>query len=213
MSRQDDLRELIKTKTRHLQKLKKQEAVQGIATPSGILIQIEDLEKEIERLQAELSELQNASNSDIRVAEKDTISTPAQSQRGETNWGRIAAIAGVVAAIIAIIALIISPDFRGLFTAAATPQPTPDSFSYQVRVEAKDSGKFISNAKVTIEVGGKAPLDGFTDSSGLAVIFIGASHAGQPGRLIVEADGYQRHTQNIDLTPGALPDVIQLESE
>jgi hypothetical protein len=94
-----------------------------------------------------------------------------------------------------------------------TPTPTPAPFSYQVRVEAKDTGENVPNAEVTIEVGGKAPLDAITDSKGIARIFIESSYAGQPGFLIVEAIGYQRHKQNIDLVEGRLPDVVLLEVE
>lgn len=89
--------------------------------------------------------------------------------------------------------------------------PSPTVFNYQVRVQAEDTGDYVQNAKVTIEVGTKAPLDSITDSNGLARIFISYSYAGQPGRLIVEATGYVRYEQYIDLTEDALPDVVQLE--
>jgi hypothetical protein len=93
---------------------------------------------------------------------------------------------------------------------AATPPPT-DAFTYPVRVQARDTGAFILNAEVTIEVRGKAPLDDITDSNGLVRIDIPSSHAGQRGRLIVEATGYKRYTQEIDLKKDALPDVVMLD--
>ena len=71
------------------------------------------------------------------------------------------------------------------------PAPTPTTFSYQVRVQLEDGGAYISNAKVTLEVSGQAPLDSITDANGLARIFVGVSHVGKPGMLIVEATGYE----------------------
>jgi hypothetical protein len=103
----------------------------------------------------------------------------------------------------------------GLSKSASTPIPTPvltqGPFSYQVQVQARDTGEFISDARVTVQVGGPAPLDGITDANGVARIFIGPLYEGQPGCLIVEAPGYQRYRQNIDLVKGTLPYVVQLE--
>ena len=96
----------------------------------------------------------------------------------------------IVVAVIGLIGVIITSKGRIL--------PTPDiSFGYQVRVQSKDIGEYIPNAKVTIEVSGQAPLDDITDSNGLARISISSSRAGKPGRLIVEAAGYKRYVQNI----------------
>jgi hypothetical protein len=80
-------------------------------------------------------------------------------------------------------------------------------------VQAKETREYVEDATVTIEVSRKAPLDGKTDSEGFVRIVIPSSHAGQPGRLIVEAKGYKRRTQEIDLIEGALPDIISLEPE
>jgi len=55
MARQDDVRKLIATHRRRLQKLKEQQAVRGIDTPPNILIEIEDTEAAIAELQAELA--------------------------------------------------------------------------------------------------------------------------------------------------------------
>ena len=110
----------------------------------------------------------------------------------------------IIVALIGLIGVIITS--KGII-----PPIRDTSFGYQVRVQAKDTGEYIPNAKVTIEVSGQAPLDGITDSNGLARIFISSSRAGKPGRLIVEAAGYKRYMQNIDLTMGTLPDVVQLE--
>lgn len=91
-----------------------------------------------------------------------------------------------------------------------TPTPTP-LFSYQIRVQAKETGKGIANAKVTIDVEGKSSLIELTDSEGLARIFVYASHSDRPGRLIVEATGYETYTRNIELIADRLPSAIQLE--
>lgn len=89
--------------------------------------------------------------------------------------------------------------------------PANNSFSYPVRVQAKRTGEHIPDAKITIEVIGKAPLDEITDANGFARIFIDADRVGQPGKLIIQATGYKQYIQNIDLTEGNLPDVLQLE--
>lgn len=87
----------------------------------------------------------------------------------------------------------------------------PRNFSYLVSVQTKETGENIGQAKIIIQVSDKPPLDEVTDSTGLARILIEASLVGQPGKLIVEATGYERYVQNIDLLEGNLPDVIQLE--
>jgi len=88
--------------------------------------------------------------------------------------------------------------------------PPQNTFDYQVHVET-NAGEPIANASVIIEIGGcKVPLDTVSDSTGLARIIIETSYVGKPGRLLVSAIGYKIHTQNIDLTEGSLPKVIQL---
>ncbi|NJN98017.1 MAG: hypothetical protein HC875_30030, partial [Anaerolineales bacterium] len=59
MSRQDDLRKLIETHHRHLQKLNEQKASFGLFTPPHILLEIENQEAEIAKLQAELENIGN----------------------------------------------------------------------------------------------------------------------------------------------------------
>ena len=58
MSRQKDLRERIVKNQRRLQKLKEKEASYGLETPVHILTEIEDIETELERLRAELEEIE-----------------------------------------------------------------------------------------------------------------------------------------------------------
>lgn len=93
-----------------------------------------------------------------------------------------------------------------------TPEPIPQTtFDYPIRVQEKDSEAKIPNAKITLEVADKAPLDEITDSNGFARIRIASSYANKPGKIIVEATDYEQYVQNIDLIEGTLPDVIQLK--
>jgi hypothetical protein len=87
------------------------------------------------------------------------------------------------------------------------------SFQYQLNVQTEETGEAISNARVIIEVLGQAPLEEFTDSNGFARIFIDDNHAGEPGRLTIEKDGYKKYVQNIDLDKKRLPIIVQLEPE
>jgi hypothetical protein len=90
--------------------------------------------------------------------------------------------------------------------------PRPGSFDYTVQVQAQDTGEDISNAEVRIEVGeGKAPLSGITDANGLARISVDASYMEKPAILIVEAFGYKKRRQEIDLIKGNRAYVVQLE--
>ena len=90
-----------------------------------------------------------------------------------------------------------------------TPTPPPASFDYLVRVR-DSAGATLPNAKVTIEVPGRTPLDEFADVNGLVVITIPATYASQTGKLIAEAAGFEIYRQNITLQPGLLPDEIRL---
>lgn len=53
----DDLRSLIKNRSRYLQKLKEKQALLGLDKPPSVMIQIEDIEQELAQLQAELNAL------------------------------------------------------------------------------------------------------------------------------------------------------------
>jgi hypothetical protein len=85
-------------------------------------------------------------------------------------------------------------------------------FQYQVRVQAIDTNGNLNNAKVTIEMADIAPLDTFTDNNGYALMSIDEERAGKLARIIVEAKGYLRHEQTINLIQGSLPDIIKLEA-
>jgi hypothetical protein len=87
----------------------------------------------------------------------------------------------------------------------------PGDSNYLVKVVEKATDDCIQGARVIIEVPREPPLDETTDVNGIAVIAIDSSHAGQRGKLIVEAPGYKKYEQNITLVTDALPDVVQLE--
>ena len=60
MTRQDDIRNLLRTNHRRLQLLKEQQAGFGpLHTPPHIVIEIENTETELHKLQAELEEIEN----------------------------------------------------------------------------------------------------------------------------------------------------------
>ena len=56
----------------------------------------------------------------------------------------------------------------------STATPAPTAFEYLVRVR-DPVGAVLRNAKVTVEVPGRAPLDDFADVNGLVVITIPAA--------------------------------------
>lgn len=51
MARQDNLKKLMRNHTRRLLKLREQQALLGLDTPPGLLIEIEDIEARLEELQ------------------------------------------------------------------------------------------------------------------------------------------------------------------
>lgn len=117
----------------------------------------------------------------------------------------VLAILTLVGTIISVLGPILLENISG---SSALSQP--ENFDYQVHIES--SGTPIVNATVTIEIGGgKAPLDTISDSTGLARIIIDKAFIGKPGRLIIRATGFKPFIQNIDLTEGNLPKIVQLE--
>jgi hypothetical protein len=100
VSREDDIQQLIINHQRRLQKLREQQALQGLSVDPKILIEIEDIEKEIEKLEIELT----------NVATKTQVEITVQSIKQYRYLPPIL----VAAAIILIITLIIAKhDFKG----------------------------------------------------------------------------------------------------
>jgi hypothetical protein len=191
------LKDRLTVHRRNLQVLEKQRAQYGsLDVPLRIINAIAEEEKAIAQIEARMAGL---SAGESQSPQKSPAANLSKKMWLPRVWW-----VPIIVALIGLAGVIITSDW-------VTPPPPVTSFDYQVRVQAKDTGEYILNAKVTIEVGGQAPLDGITDSNGLARIFVGSSHAGKPGLLIVEATGYKRHTQNMDLTVGTLPDIVQLE--
>ncbi len=58
MPNHDDLKKLIKSHKRRLQKLKEQEAIKGLSVDPAILIEIEDIKAKIKDLQEETAALE-----------------------------------------------------------------------------------------------------------------------------------------------------------
>lgn len=69
----NDIKNLIVTHSRRLQKLKQQQASFGLDTPPHILIEIEDLERKIDELQIELKQLENVGEPHLQT--DTTLST------------------------------------------------------------------------------------------------------------------------------------------
>ncbi|NJK81811.1 MAG: hypothetical protein HC914_18890, partial [Chloroflexaceae bacterium] len=135
------------------------------------------------------------------------LATPPQPQPANHSWGRVASfVVGLATIVACIAAVVVVPEVRQWVGLESSP------FSYQVRVQDANTGDPIERAEVIVEVGGLAPLNDFTDSVGIVRISIDGERANQPGRVIVRANGYQSFERNIDLTPGTLPDVVQLDA-
>lgn len=206
MSHQDDIRQQIAAYNRRLQLLKQQQTKMGISVDPKIVIEIEDIEAEIEKLQAELNEQEDITQMASQPKSNDTSIRPQKARSVKnTIWGLPQVWwVPIVVALIGLIAVIIPLVINN--KASTSP-----SFTYAVRVQKEGTSQNIPNAKVTIEVAGQAPLDEITDANGFARIAINASYAGKPGRLLVEANGYEAYRQEIDLTEGNLPDTIPLK--
>jgi len=71
----------------------------------------------------------------------------------------------------------------------------------------------VPNAHVLIEIEGQAPLDEYADANGYARIIVPATHAERPGRLTVNARGYEVAISNIDLYQERLPDTVPLTAK
>lgn len=112
----------------------------------------------------------------------------------------------IIVALIGALAVIIS----ALITTFGGSK-SEDSFEYQIHVQVEGTGADIQGAEIIIMVGGQAPKNEITDNKGTARFFIDGEYIGQPGRLTVEASGYERYTQNIDLDAQKLPDTVQLK--
>lgn len=143
---------------------------------------------------------------------------PAPSKRGPLGWFHqlsdgskaaviVAVITGIFTVVVALISLLgdVIPPPNG-------PGSTPSPLAYVVRVEGQDSaGTRIKDAKVTLEVPGRPPLDTFADNNGVAVLTVPAQYVGGQAVMIVEAAGFAPFRQNIAIDVGSLPPLVRLE--
>jgi hypothetical protein len=86
MSRRDDLKSLIDKLQGRLQKRKEQKAVYGPSVDPQILLEIEDLEAEIEKLQTELAELAEAEVNEDVLAPKSEASQGSNRSFPQKAW-------------------------------------------------------------------------------------------------------------------------------
>lgn len=176
-------------KQRRLQKLKMQAAAKGINTDPEIAIEIEDLEQEIANLQAQRHNVSDTINTKATGAPMRALGTI-----GIVGW----------ATIIAAIATVIGVGI------ALWPTTADDDIHYLVEVSDDATSEVIPNAAVRISVPGRAPINGFTDSTGAARLIIASEYAGREGRLRVEADGYEIFQLETQIEADQLPEAIRL---
>ena len=91
-----------------------------------------------------------------------------------------------------------------------TPTPLP-GFTIPVRVQSKVTGIDIAQAAVTMQIGQSTVWSSSTDANGLVRFFLSDRHRHRLGILVVEAQGYRRYNQAIDLVNSASPHLILME--
>ncbi len=201
-------RSILAMHRRRLALLELRAAREGSSVDPAVAIEIEDLKTTIQQIEQSLAGtvLHNIVTPTSHMAPASLQSAPHMptAPRQSPNSDRIPIIVAIIGLIGVVLAALIS---QGTFSSRNPSQ----SFFYSVRVVDKATGQQIPRAKVTIEVGGIAPLDDITDSNGYTRFDIDSSRAGKSGRVIVEAPQYQKFMQNIDLVQDALPKMIQLE--
>jgi hypothetical protein len=109
MFREDDIKKLITEHLRRLQKLKEQEATFGINTPAEIRLDIENIEKKIEQLEAELEDLHLKPKQSVPVLRHGDIAKNADAPvRQQTNRILFGAVVLVVIVVIVSIGVALS---------------------------------------------------------------------------------------------------------
>lgn len=117
MSRRDDIKKLIAKNTRRLQKLNEKKASFGLDTPTHILIEIEDVEAELEKLNSQLDRVKDAD---------DVSSDKAPTSILQFNNFKILML-GI--GVVIIVVLSVSIPIIGRSLATATPTATSTSTS------------------------------------------------------------------------------------
>ena len=187
------------------------------ADQTKIKRQIADLEEKIQEVERQLGREPAQTGQDAERPAPTTTTppgaSPAASKSGLCGWfsrlpdaGKVAVITGIFAVIVALI-----PVVASLIRSPDGPTPTPTPMSYVVRAEGQNSpGTGIKDAKVTLEVPGRPPLDAYTDSNGVATIIVPGQYVGGSAVIIVEAPGFAIFRQNIRVDAGALPPLVRL---
>lgn len=126
MSPQADLKKLILTHTRRLQKLKQQQALAGPFGASQISIEIEDIEAEIKKLQTELETLEAGGLVDLETSTQSALAAdlPQKSQSQPAPANLAAAQANL-----ARLPLDTIPDPASLPPGSRMPSPATPSLS------------------------------------------------------------------------------------
>jgi uncharacterized coiled-coil protein SlyX len=139
----------------------------------------------------------------VSQALKGVTTTPPDHQPSHQARSRVLRllVAGVVVVALVLVAAILIQRLI----------KTPTPVTYVVRVEGQNgAGTGIKDAKVTLEVPGRPPLDAFTDSTGMAVITVPDQYVGGSAIMMVEAPGFTSFRQNIRVDAGALPPLVRL---
>jgi hypothetical protein len=187
------------------------------ADQTKIKRQIADLEEKIQEVERQLGREPAQTDQDAERPAPTTTTppgaSPAASKSGLGGWfsrlpdaGKAAVITGLFAVIVALIY-----GVADMIPRLSGPTPTPTPMIYVTRVEGQNSaGTTIKDAKVTLEVPGRPPLDAYTDSNGVATIIVPAQYVGGSAVMIVEAPGFTTFRQNISIDAGTLPPLVRL---
>jgi hypothetical protein len=98
-----------------------------------------------------------------------------------------------------------------LLTISQTCFASDPPYSIKIQVQDEKTGKAISNAEITIDLPGRAPIIVSTDTNGFVGTNISVTQD-YTGRLVVKAGGYKRYVQNIDFI-NIISYEVQLEPE
>lgn len=117
--------------------------------------------------------------------------------------------------------------FYGHFFPPSNPTPAPTSTMQTPQINPSASptlsniffyvqdntGKTLANAQVTLDLPGQLSLSYISTADGLVRLEFDSSYIDKTAQLIVEASGFKKHFQFLDLKPGGLPFTIVLEKE
>ncbi len=133
MTRKDDIRILVEKHNRHLQKLKEQQSSFGLHTPPHILIEIEDLEAKLEKLQTELADGEDLEAETLQSPDVggDTAATNLKKSLELVRRFVLSKNVLVTTAVFVIGSIILAFIFQ-TGTLWSTPTPIPDNSALQV---------------------------------------------------------------------------------